>query len=68
MRGTPIVYLISLAAALTLLTGSAVSAQLDEPIATAPPPQFDDLTMAVIENDLTQPAINAAVTDTATFA
>ena len=52
MRGTPIVYLMSLAAALTLLTGSAVSAQLDEPIATAPPPQFDDLTMAIIENDL----------------
>ena len=68
MRGTPIVYLTSLAAALTLLTGSAVSAQLDEPIATAPPPQYEDLSMAIIGNDLTQPAINAAVTETATFA
>ena len=68
MRGTPIVYLISLAAALTLLTGSAVSAQLDEPIATAPPPQYEDLSMAIIENDLTQPAINTAVSETATFA
>ncbi len=61
MRGTPIVYLMSLAAALTLLAGSAVFAQLDEPIATAPPPQYDDLSMAIIENDLTQPAINAVI-------
>jgi basic membrane lipoprotein Med (substrate-binding protein (PBP1-ABC) superfamily) len=68
MRGTPIAYLMSLAAALTLLSGSAVSAQLDEPIATAPPPQYEDLSMAIIENDLTQPAINAAVTETAAFA
>jgi basic membrane lipoprotein Med (substrate-binding protein (PBP1-ABC) superfamily) len=68
MRGTPIIYLISLAAAWTLLTGSAVSAQLDEPIATAPPPQYEDLSMAIIENDLTQPAVNAAVSETATFA
>ena len=29
------------------------------------PPQFDDLTMAVIENALTQPAINSAITETA---
>jgi basic membrane lipoprotein Med (substrate-binding protein (PBP1-ABC) superfamily) len=68
MRGTPIVYLMSLTAALTLLSGSAVSAQLDEPIATAPPPQFDDLSMAVIQSDLTQPAINAAIAETAAFA
>ena len=68
MRGTSIVNVMSLAAALTLLAGSAVFAQLDEPIATAPPPQFEDLSMAVIENDLTEPAINATITETAAFA
>jgi basic membrane lipoprotein Med (substrate-binding protein (PBP1-ABC) superfamily) len=68
MRGTPIVKVIGLAAALSLLTGSAVSAQLDEPIATAPPPQFEDLTMAIIQNDLTDPTIKSTITDTATFA
>jgi basic membrane lipoprotein Med (substrate-binding protein (PBP1-ABC) superfamily) len=68
MRARPIVNVMSVAAALLLVTGGAAWAQLDEPIATAPPPQFEDLTMALIQSDVTEAGINAEVADSAAFA
>lgn len=68
MRGTPTINVIGLAAAMSLLTASAVVAQIGEPAATPPPNQVVGVTTGTITSDLTEPAISTIVEKAATFA
>ncbi len=67
MSRTPVTAM-SLAALLTLSLGSVSLAQLDEPAATAPPLRIDGITLTVLTNQLSDTAVNSAVTDIASFA
>ena len=68
MRATPTANAIVIAAALASLTVSAVSAQVGDPVATPPPNQFPGVLTAIIRNETTEPSINEAVEQAATFA
>jgi basic membrane lipoprotein Med (substrate-binding protein (PBP1-ABC) superfamily) len=69
MRGSATPIVVSLATVLALLAGSVASAQDEpEPLGTAPPLQFDEVSMALVQNELTEPAIRGVVANTATFA
>ena len=68
MRGTLKARILSVAAALLLLTAGTATAQVREPVATPPPSQLPGIKTAVIQNATIDPNISAVIDQRSRFA